>query len=71
VTHDATLVPQTVDALAVEQAERRRTPVVVLDEAHLLDHDQLESIRMLTNHDMDSTARSPASWSANPPCDGG
>jgi type II secretory pathway predicted ATPase ExeA len=28
-----------------------------IDEAHLLDHDQLESIRMLTNHDMDS--RSP------------
>src|SRR6185436_16426658 len=50
------LDPQTVDALAVEQAERGRTPVVVIDEAHLLDHDQLESIRMLTNHDMDSTS---------------
>ena len=25
-----------------------------IDEAHLLDHAQLESIRMLTNHDMDS-----------------
>jgi type II secretory pathway predicted ATPase ExeA len=47
-THHATLVPQTVDALAVEQAERGRTPVLVLDEAHLLDHAQLESIRMLT-----------------------
>jgi hypothetical protein len=45
-----------VDALAVEQVERGRTPVVVLDEAHLLDHAQLESIRMLTNHDMDSTS---------------
>jgi type II secretory pathway predicted ATPase ExeA len=55
-THHATLVPQTVDALAVEQAERGRTPVLVIDEAHLLDHDQLESIRMLTNHDMDSTS---------------
>ena len=55
-THHATLVPQTVDALAVEQVERGRTPVVVLDEAHLLDHAQLESIRMLTNHDMDSTS---------------
>jgi len=55
-THHATLVPQTVDALAVEQAERGRTPVVVIDEAHLLDHDQLESIRMLTNHDMDSSS---------------
>jgi type II secretory pathway predicted ATPase ExeA len=55
-THHATLVPQTVDALAVEQVERGRTPVVVIDEAHLLDHAQLESIRMLTNHDMDSTS---------------
>jgi type II secretory pathway predicted ATPase ExeA len=55
-THHATLVPQTIDALAVEQAERGRTPVLVIDEAHLLDHDQLESIRMLTNHDMDSTS---------------
>lgn len=55
-THHATLVPQTIDALAVEQAERGRTPIVVIDEAHLLDHDQLESIRMLTNHDMDSTS---------------
>jgi type II secretory pathway predicted ATPase ExeA len=55
-THHATLVPQTVDALAVEQAERGRTPVLVIDEAHLLDHQQLESIRMLTNHDMDSTS---------------
>jgi len=26
-----------------------------IDEAHLLDHDQLESIRMMTNHDMDSS----------------
>jgi type II secretory pathway predicted ATPase ExeA len=25
-----------------------------VDEAHLLDHGQLESVRMLTNHDMDS-----------------
>lgn len=54
--HHATLVPQTADALATEQAERGRTPVLVLDEAHLLDHSQLESIRMLTNHEMDSTS---------------
>lgn len=56
--HRAILIPQTADALATEHAERARTPVVVIDEAHLLDHDQLESIRMLTNHDLDS--RSPA-----------
>lgn len=56
--HRAILIPQAADALATEHAERARTPVVVIDEAHLLDHDQLESIRMLTNHDLDS--RSPA-----------
>lgn len=54
--HHATLVPQAADALATEQAERGRTPVLIIDEAHLLDHPQLESIRMLTNHDMDSTS---------------
>lgn len=55
--HHATLVPQAADALATEHAERGRTPVLVIDEAHLLDHPQLESIRMLTNHDLDR--RSP------------
>ena len=55
--HHATLVPQAADARALEHAERGRTPVLVIDEAHLLDHLQLEGIRMLTNHDMDS--RSP------------
>ena len=54
--HHATLVPQAADALATEHAERGRVPVLVIDEAHLLDHAQLESIRMLTNHDMDSTS---------------
>jgi type II secretory pathway predicted ATPase ExeA len=54
--HHATLVPQAADALATEHAERGRTPVLVIDEAHLLIHPQLESIRMLTNHDMDSTS---------------
>ncbi|MEO3892758.1 AAA family ATPase [Nonomuraea sp. B5E05] len=56
--HRAILIPQAADALATEAAERARTPVVIIDEAHLLDHDQLESIRMMTNHDLDS--RSPA-----------
>jgi type II secretory pathway predicted ATPase ExeA len=28
--------------------------VLIIDEAHLLDHAQLESVRMLTNHDLDS-----------------
>jgi len=55
--HHATLIPQATDALAAEYAERGRVPVLVIDEAHLLAHDQLEGIRMLTNHDLDS--RSP------------
>jgi len=46
--HHATLVPQAADALAGEHAERGRIPVLIIDEAHLLDHPQLESIRMLT-----------------------
>jgi type II secretory pathway predicted ATPase ExeA len=54
--HAARLTPQAADALAGEAAERGRTPVLVIDEAHLLDHPQLEAIRMLTNHEMDSVS---------------
>ncbi|MER7817213.1 AAA family ATPase [Streptomyces sp. NPDC096153] len=54
--HTAALIPQAADGLATEQAERGRTPVLVIDEAHLLSHDQLEAVRMLTNHDMDSAS---------------
>jgi type II secretory pathway predicted ATPase ExeA len=50
----AAIAGQAYDLLAGEAAERGRTPVLIIDEAHLLDHDQLESVRMLTNHDMDS-----------------
>ena len=50
----AALAVQAWNTLAGEAAERGRVPVLVIDEAHLLDHAQLESIRMLTNHDMDS-----------------
>jgi type II secretory pathway predicted ATPase ExeA len=39
--YTATLVPQAADALAAEHAERGRTPVVVFDEAHLLDNAQM------------------------------
>ncbi len=47
--YTATLVPQTAGAfLAAEHAERGRAPVVIFDEAHLLDNSQLEAIRMLT-----------------------
>ncbi|MDD4866932.1 MAG: AAA family ATPase, partial [Mycobacterium sp.] len=52
--HKATLAPQAAEALAGEHAERGRHPVLVVDEAHLLDNHQLEVIRLLTNHDMDS-----------------
>jgi type II secretory pathway predicted ATPase ExeA len=52
--HKAALIPQTVDLLAAEDHERGRTVVLVLDEGHLLDADQLEELRLLTNADMDS-----------------
>jgi type II secretory pathway predicted ATPase ExeA len=54
--HHATLVPQATDALAVEHAERGRVPILVLDEAHLLSQAQLESLRMLTNHELDASS---------------
>ena len=54
--HTAMLIPQAGDALATEHAERGRVPVLIIDEAHLLDAAQLEGVRMLTNHDMDSAA---------------
>jgi type II secretory pathway predicted ATPase ExeA len=48
------LITQAAGALAAERDERGRTPVLVLDEAHLLSYEQLETIRMLTNHSMDA-----------------
>lgn len=54
--HNATLVPQARDALAAELSERGRTPILLIDEAHLLGHDGLEAIRLLTNHDLDTGA---------------
>jgi type II secretory pathway predicted ATPase ExeA len=54
--HHATLAPQAADALAAEHAERGRVACLVLDEAHLLQHDQLEALRLLTNHDLDSSS---------------
>jgi type II secretory pathway predicted ATPase ExeA len=52
--HKASLIPQTMDLLAAEEHERGRTSILVLDEAHLLDADQLEELRLLTNSEMDS-----------------
>jgi type II secretory pathway predicted ATPase ExeA len=51
----AALAVQAWTVMAGEAAERGRTPVLIIDEAHLLGHGQLESIRMMTNHDMDSS----------------
>ncbi|WP_202976273.1 ExeA family protein [Microbacterium sp. HSID17254] len=47
------LMTQTGKVLAAEREERGRTPVLVIDEAHLLTYEQLEAIRMLTNQSMD------------------
>ena len=52
--HKAALIPQTVQLLAAEADERGRAVIVVLDEAHLLDTEQLEELRLLTSADMDS-----------------
>jgi type II secretory pathway predicted ATPase ExeA len=47
------LIAQAGAALSAERDERGRTPVLILDEAHLLSYEQLETVRMLTNHAMD------------------
>jgi type II secretory pathway predicted ATPase ExeA len=52
--HNAALVPQARDALAAEHAERGRVPVLLIDEGHLLSHDALEALRLLTNHELDT-----------------
>ena len=44
----ATLIPQATDLLAAETAERGKTVVLILDEAHLLGAEQLEELRMLS-----------------------
>ena len=54
--HKANLIPQTTTLLAAEERERGRHVVVICDEAHLLDTDQLEELRLLTNLDMDSAS---------------
>ena len=44
----AELMAQAADLLAAETAERHRRVVVICDEAHLLQPDQLEELRLLT-----------------------
>lgn len=53
---NAALFPQAADALAAENNERGRQPVLAIDEAHLLDHNALDLVRMLTNSEMDSAS---------------
>jgi type II secretory pathway predicted ATPase ExeA len=48
------LTAQAAAMLAAERDERGKTPVLVIDEAHLLRYEQLETIRMLTNHNLDA-----------------
>jgi type II secretory pathway predicted ATPase ExeA len=55
--HHATLIPQVETALAAEADERNRHVLLAIDESHLMTSDQLEAVRMLTSHDLDS--RSP------------
>jgi type II secretory pathway predicted ATPase ExeA len=54
--HRGALINQTYDLLARERDERDKRTVVVVDEAQLLDADQLEQLRMLTNDAMDSAS---------------
>ena len=53
--HAAALIPQTQDALAVEAAERGKTVIVIIDEAHLADAETLEGLRCLANAGMDAS----------------
>lgn len=52
--YSGVLASQTSSLLAGELDERARLPVVVIDEAHLLTNTDLESLRMLTNTEMDT-----------------
>jgi type II secretory pathway predicted ATPase ExeA len=52
--HKAALIAQATSLLAAECSERGRRPVVLVDEAHLLDSSQLEELRLLTSSEMDS-----------------
>ncbi|MHB2021964.1 MAG: ExeA family protein [Mycobacteriales bacterium] len=54
--HKAALIPQACAALAAETAVKGRRVLLVCDEAHLLDADQLEELRLLSGADLDATA---------------
>ena len=52
--YHATLIPQVEAALAAEADERNRQVILAIDESHLLTGEQLEAVRMMTNHGLDS-----------------
>jgi type II secretory pathway predicted ATPase ExeA len=52
--HRGALIAQTADLLLRERDERHKHTVLICDEAHLLEADQLEQLRMLTNLEFDS-----------------
>lgn len=54
--YSGVLATQTASLLAGELDERARLPVVVIDEAHLLGNTDRESLRMLTNAELDTGA---------------
>lgn len=54
--HRGALIAQTADLLARERDERDKHTVLVIDDAHLLDADQLEQVRLLSNDQMDSAS---------------
>ncbi|EQD47251.1 AAA ATPase, partial [mine drainage metagenome] len=54
--HRFSLIQQAAEALSTEEHERGRQVVLCLDEAHLLDADQLEGLRLLSGAEMDSHA---------------
>jgi type II secretory pathway predicted ATPase ExeA len=52
----AALAAQAAGLIAAEHGERGRLPLLVIDEAHLLSHAQLEAVRILTNAEMDAAS---------------
>jgi type II secretory pathway predicted ATPase ExeA len=52
----AELMAQAGNLLAAETEERHRRVVLCVDEAHLMQPDQLEEIRLLTNSELDSAS---------------
>jgi type II secretory pathway predicted ATPase ExeA len=54
--HRGALIAQTAELLARERDERDKATVLFIDDAHLLDADQLEQARLLSSDQMDSAS---------------